>query len=96
MLQALAETMPSPVSWTHPGGGMFLWLTLPPQLDANTLLTAAQEHKVAFVPGSAFFANPRAGSNNVLRLNFSNVNEEDIREGITRLADLIRKQIAVT
>jgi len=89
MLAALAREMPDTVTWTKPEGGMFVWLTLPPHIDAAALLaTSLKTERVAFVPGRAFFAD---GSNgNTLRLSFSCANESQIDEGIKRLGRLIR------
>jgi DNA-binding transcriptional MocR family regulator len=88
MLRALDETMPSGVSWTHPAGGMFLWVTLPEHMDAAELLQdAIKQARVAFVPGSAFF--PDRSGRNTLRLSYS-LNEPAVTaEGIRRLAGLI-------
>lgn len=90
MLAALAREMPEGVTWTRPEGGMFVWLTLPPQVDAAELLAQSlRTERVAFVPGRAFFAD---GSNgNTLRLSFSCADEAAIDEGITRLGRLIRQ-----
>jgi DNA-binding transcriptional MocR family regulator len=89
MLAALAREMPDTVTWTKPEGGMFVWLTLPPHIDAAALLaTSLKTERVAFVPGRAFFAD---GSNgNTLRLSFSCANHAQIDEGIKRLGRLIR------
>jgi DNA-binding transcriptional MocR family regulator len=88
MLSALTETVPSSISWTHPRGGMFIWVTLPSSMDARALLEhALREHKVAFVPGQAFFAD--ASGANTLRLSFSLQSEPVIRDGIQRLARAI-------
>jgi 2-aminoadipate transaminase len=83
MLAALAEHFPAMTRWTEPEGGMFLWVTLPGNLDATRLLSAAIEEKVAFVPGAPF--HPGGGGGNTLRLNFSNATPEAIYEGIARL-----------
>ena len=83
MLAALDQFMPSGVTWTRPKGGMFVWLALPLQIDAATLLQASLEQKVAFVPGAAFHAN--GGGANTMRLNFSHSNPERITEGVRRL-----------
>lgn len=85
---ALREQMPEGYSWTHPEGGMFLWVTGPEKLDALALLEKAVQRKVAFVPGRDFF--PGDAGKNYLRLNFSNSTPEKIREGIGRLAALCR------
>ena len=89
MLAALAREMPPGVTWTRPEGGMFIWLTLPPQMDGADLLAKSLEtQKVAFVPGRAFFAD---GSNgNTLRLSFSCADATMIDEGIRRLGALLR------
>ena len=93
MLAALTREMPAGVDWTRPDGGMFIWLTLPPQIDAADLLAnSLRSARVAFVPGRAFFAD---GSNgNTLRLSFSCADEAMIDEGIHRLARLIRQGLS--
>ncbi len=87
MLEALERFMPDDLRWTHPQGGLFLWLHLPPEMDAMALFRAAVERHVAFVPGNAFFVgeNPPPCA----RLNYSNMDEARIVEGIERLAQTI-------
>jgi 2-aminoadipate transaminase len=92
MLACLAEHMPAGVRWTHPEGGLFLWLTLPPELDARELLRTALAHKVAFVPGASFFAT--GGGQNTLRLNFSYSTPERIALGVQRLARVVTDALA--
>lgn len=92
MLQALEEFFPAEAAWTHPQGGMFLWVTMPAGFDCGELLKAAVEEKVAYVPGHSFFPNSEDGSRH-MRLNFSNAAPERIREGIRRLAVAARKQM---
>jgi 2-aminoadipate transaminase len=87
MLDALAEHFPADVSWTRPEGGMFIWVTLPKQVDAMKLLDLALAAKVAFVPGAPFYANNP--ETNTLRLSFVTVPPERIREGIAILGKLI-------
>lgn len=87
MLDALAAEMPGGVEWTRPDGGMFVWLTLPDGVDATALLADAVERGVAFVPGSAFYAD--RGASNDLRLNFTYVSDGEIDAGIALLADAI-------
>ncbi len=87
MLTALEEHFPTAVRWTHPEGGLFLWVTLPEGLDTTDLLVPALEERVAFVPGGAFHAN--GGGANTMRLNFSNANPQQIHEGITRLGKVL-------
>ncbi len=87
MLDAMKEHFPAGVSWTEPEGGMFIWVTLPQQIDAMKLLEQSLAAKVAFVPGAPFYANDPAS--NTLRLSFVTVPPERINEGIAILGKLI-------
>lgn len=87
MLNALETYFPPDVRWTRPEGGMFLWVTLPESLNAHEILDKAVEKKVAFVPGAPFHAT--GGGENTMRLNFSNASPENIREGISRLGQVL-------
>ncbi|MGB8011670.1 MAG: PLP-dependent aminotransferase family protein [Terriglobales bacterium] len=90
MLQALQEFFPPAVTWTHPQGGLFLWVTLPEGLNMQAVFKSAIEQNVAFVPGDSFYANdPQEGSRH-MRLNFSNAAPDQIREGIRRLAAAVK------
>ena len=91
MLDALAEHFPREAEWTHPEGGLFIWATLPDYIDTTDLLARALEDHVAFVPGRAAFVDGRGGS--AMRLNFSGVGEDDIREGIRRIGEVVREQV---
>jgi len=93
MLGALEKYMPkdADIDWTHPEGGLFLWVTLPKKFDAEALLPKAIEKKVVYVIGSAFHFD-RSGKNTI-RLNFSFPSEEQIDEGIKRLADLVKEEL---
>ncbi|MHB1044480.1 MAG: aminotransferase-like domain-containing protein [Thermoanaerobaculia bacterium] len=91
MLSALEKEMPPGVRWTRPQGGLFLWMTLPANLSARTLLDECVRQNVAFVPGGAFF--PNGGNENTLRLNYSNMPIERIREGVKRLAASVLKEM---
>lgn len=91
MLNALETTFPEGVTWTHPEGGLFLWVTLPEHMSAKDLLQEAIEQKVTYVYGSPFF--PLGGGENTFRLNFSNASKEQINEGIGRLATIFKKHI---
>ncbi len=88
MVAALETMMPAGVSFTRPQGGLFLWVTLPERIKAIELLKRCLEQNVAFVPGDSFF--PNGGVENTLRLNYSNMPEDRIREGVARLAAAIR------
>ena len=91
MLKALEQYMPEGVEWTHPKGGLFLWVTLPKCIDTGAIFSSAVEAKVAFVPGGPF--HPLGGGENTMRLNFSNSKPELIMEGIKRLAKVIKDNI---
>lgn len=92
MLAALAREMPEGVTWTHPAGGLFLWLRLPEEMDGEQMLRAAiEEEAVAYVVGSGFYAD--GGGKNTMRLNFSFPSEADLEEGIRRLARLVRRRL---
>jgi 2-aminoadipate transaminase len=92
MLESLEEFMPrmAGLSWTVPEGGMFIWITLPEGMDTEEMFKEAIERNVAYVVGSAF--HPAGGGHNTMRLNFSFCDEEEIREGIRRLAGLVRSR----
>lgn len=87
MLAALKNYMPSGVKWTKPQGGLFLWVMLPDHLNADDLLQKALKEKVAFVPGTSFYAD--GSGHNTLRLNFSYVLPEQIEEGVKRLGHVL-------
>ena len=91
MLTALEKYMPKGVTWTHPEGGLFLWVKLPKKMSTNELLPKAIENKVAYVIGSAFHCDGKG--QNTMRLNFSYPTEQQIDEGIRRLAKMIRENM---
>jgi 2-aminoadipate transaminase len=93
MLDALAEHLPPEAEWTHPSGGLFVWATLPDYIDTTDLLARALQEHVAFVPGRAAFLDGRGGSS--MRLNFSGVAEDDIREGVRRVGKVVREQVGL-
>jgi 2-aminoadipate transaminase len=93
MLDALAEHFPREAEWTHPQGGLFIWATMPDYIDTTDLLARALSEQVAFVPGRAAFVGGRGGSS--MRLNFSGVGEDDIREGVRRIGEVVREQVAM-
>ena len=94
MLEALKKYFPPEATWTHPQGGLFLWVTLPEGMDCNKLFEVALKENVAFVPGDCFYAgNSVNESCRHLRLNFSYGQPEQIREGIRRLSVAIKQQM---
>ncbi len=95
MLDALEEYMPSGVDWTRPAGGMFVWVTLPKQMNATKMLPRAiREYKVAYVPGETFYPNRDVFNN--MRLNFTYPPHDKIVDGVRRLSKLIRDSMSVT
>jgi 2-aminoadipate transaminase len=93
MLAALQQYFPAECSWTHPDGGLFLWARVPEWLDTGEMLQEAVAAKVAYVPGSAFYAQAARGRN-AMRLNFSNAQPAQIEVGIQRLGDLLKAKIS--
>ena len=91
MLHALDRHAPPGVRWTRPGGGLFLWATLPEGFDTMKLLDEAIAEKVAFVPGAAFY--PCGGGERTMRLNFSYAAPAVIEEGVRRLCKVIERKI---
>lgn len=91
MLAALTEHMPEGVTWTHPTGGFYVWMTVPEAIDTGDLLAKAIHHKVAYVPGRGFFADGAGG--NQLRLCYSFPPVDRITEGIARLGELLHEEI---
>jgi 2-aminoadipate transaminase len=102
MLQALTQFFPPEVTWTHPHGGLFLWVTLPQGSDMPAIFNSALEQNVAFVPGDSFFAKSNHERNNGcearrhMRLNFSNAAPDQIREGVRRLAAAVKANLCGT
>ncbi|MHA7305570.1 aminotransferase-like domain-containing protein [Arthrobacter sp. TMN-49] len=92
LLAALEEFMPAEVTWTRPEGGFFVWLTMPEGIDTYPLLYQGIDAGVVFVPGAAFSASP--GPSNKLRLAFSAVPPETLREGVKRLAPVLAAAVA--
>ncbi|MGB9823574.1 MAG: PLP-dependent aminotransferase family protein [Candidatus Hydrothermia bacterium] len=93
MLDAMDKYFPKEgFHWTRPQGGLFLWVIMPEKIDGAKLLEKAVEMKVAYVPGNAFYPDPEEGKN-TMRLNFSNMKEELIVDGIKRLGELLNKEI---
>ena len=89
MLKALRKYMPNGVEWSKPEGGLFLWVRLPMKINTTNLFPKAIENKVAYVIGSAFHCDGKG--QNAMRLNFSYSSEQQIIEGIRRLARMIKE-----
>ena len=89
LLSLLGKYMPDGVSWTHPEGGLFLFLTLPEQIDTVALYDKALAAGVAYVAGSFFY--PDGSHRNTMRLNFSFLDASRMEEGIKILANIIKQ-----
>jgi len=98
MLAALEREMPGGISihWTRPDGGMFIWLTLPEEMDSRRLVRDAIEHEgIVFVPGTSFFPNGDSGEGaRHIRLNYTCSDDTTIDTGIARLGAIIRRHLA--
>ena len=92
MIRALEQELPASARFTRPQGGLFLWVELPPNVNARELLQRCLERGVVFVPGGSFF--PDGGHENTIRLNYSNMPEERIAEGMRRLGAAVREMLA--
>ncbi len=91
MLDTMEATFPECVKFTHPEGGLFTWVMCPDYMDTKELALQALEKKVAYVPGSSFFTQP--GHNNCMRLNYSNMPDAKIVEGITKLGGVLKANV---
>jgi len=93
MLAALGAHLPRGTRWTHPRGGFYVWVTLPPGLDAKAMLPRAVTERVAYVPGTAFYADGFGTS--CMRLSYCYPPPERIVEGVRRLARVIEQELEV-
>jgi 2-aminoadipate transaminase len=90
MLEALEGSFPDDAGWTHPAGGFYVWVTLPGWADTRSMLAKAVEHRVAYVPGTAFYPDGRGAAQ--MRLAFCYPTPERIREGVERLGRLLHEE----
>lgn len=87
MLTCLKQYFPETIQYTHPQGGMFIWIILPKKITARQVLEQAMKNQIIFVPGDAFYAcNPDAQT---LRLNYSNVEEKEMRRAMNTLGGIL-------
>ena len=91
LLSLLQEHMPQGVKWTHPEGGLFLFLTMPEGFEAVKFYDRALDAGVAYVAGEFF--HPDGSGKNTMRLNFSFMTEDKIRAGIRLLAELLKTEL---
>lgn len=94
MIAALEKYMPTEegITWTRPDGGLFLWVRLPEVIDTEEMFPRALEHNVAYIVGSAFYVD--GSGKNAMRLSFSVNSEDEIEEGIKRLCQVVREELA--
>jgi 2-aminoadipate transaminase len=88
LLEHLDDDLTGVAKWTRPEGGYFLWLELPPEIDAAELNAAAADVGISFVPGAGFF-----GAANTARLSFSFPSVDEIHEGAQRLTALVLETV---
>jgi 2-aminoadipate transaminase len=91
MTRTLRRELSGAVTWPDPKGGFFLWLTLPDQLDTDLMIPRAVDHGVVYVAGEAFFVQGDVKS--TMRLSFSAPTQEQIEEGVVRLARTVREEL---
>lgn len=91
MLKALEKYFPACVTWSKPEGGLFVWVTLPENINAKELVMACVEHKVIFIAGAAFY--PNGGHYNTFRISFASMDEDIIVEGIKRIGEAMHEFI---
>lgn len=91
LLESLEALMPAGTSWTVPAGGFYSWVTLPEGLDATAMLPRAVDARVAYVPGTGFYADDQG--HDALRLSYCYPPPDRIREGVRRLADVVSAEL---
>lgn len=91
MMKTIEEEFPKEATYTYPEGGLFTWVVLPEYMNARELAVEALKQNVAYVPGGSFY--PNGGNENTFRLNYSNMDNERIVEGIKRLGKVLKDAI---
>ncbi len=91
MLDGLADLMPDGSRWTSPGGGFYVWVTLPEGVDTKAMLPRAVTARVAYVPGTAFYADELGAWS--MRLSYCYPTPDRIREGVRRLAGVVEQEM---
>ena len=91
LIGALARYMPAGTTWTQPSGGFYSWISLPPGLDSAAMLPRAVSARVAYVPGTGFFADGQG--HDALRLSYCYPEPARIDEGVRRLAEVVNAEL---
>lgn len=92
MLESLEQYFPASATWTKPGGGFYVWVNLPPEIDTKLMMPKAIVAKVAYVPGTAFYADGFGSW--AMRLSYCHPTPERIREGVKALGGVVKQEIA--
>lgn len=92
MLESLEAHFPKEATWTRPGGGFYVWITLPPEIDTKAMVPKAIVAKVAYVPGNAFYADGFGSWQ--MRLSYCHPTPERIREGVKALGAVVKQELA--
>lgn len=92
MLESLEQYFPASATWTKPGGGFYVWVNLPPEIDTKVMVPKAIVAKVAYVPGTAFYAD--GFGTWAMRLSYCHPTPERIREGVKALGGVVKQEIA--
>ena len=92
MLESLEQHFPASATWTKPGGGFYVWVNLPPEIDTKLMVPKAIVAKVAYVPGTAFYADGFGSW--AMRLSYCHPTPERIREGVKALGGVVKQEIA--
>lgn len=91
MLESLEQHFPEGATWTKPEGGFYVWVTLPPEIDTKAMMPKAIVAKVAYVPGTAFYADGFGSWS--MRLSYCYPSPERIRDGIKSLGAVVKKEM---
>jgi DNA-binding transcriptional MocR family regulator len=91
MLESLEAHFPQEATWTKPGGGFYVWVNLPPEIDTKALMPKAIVAKVAYVPGNAFYADGLGSW--AMRLSYCHPTPERIREGVKALGGVVKQEM---
>ena len=92
MLESLDAYFPKSATWTKPAGGFYVWVTLPEGVDTKAMMPKAIAAKVAYVPGTAFYADGLGSWS--MRLSYCHPTPERIREGVKALGQVVEQEIA--
>lgn len=92
MLEALDQYFPASTTWTRPGGGFYVWVNLPPEIDTKLMVPKAIVAKVAYVPGTAFYADGFGSW--AMRLSYCHPTPDRIREGVKALGGVVKQELA--